>query len=283
MSVMILDMIAEYTDRTTGNRQIRAQLIADTVTDLPSNSTALTYLLGSYARVIDTGKEYYIDSSGTWIEQPSEISLNLSGYYTAAQTDSLLAGKQDNLTQAQLDTIDNAAATLPELVDAGAKNKLPLTLSEMQAQNTGGTWSGNAYTYNGITFTVNSDMSITVIGTLTGDRSLFRLFYNRPNSWGGQILSGCPIGGGSSTWQLIAEQNAAPWGNIATDRGSGAIISTNTATNIYCYITIVSTSPVNLTFKPMICTSADWAVSQEYVPYCPSLYELYQLVKSYHP
>ena len=111
MSVMILDMIAEYTDRSTGNRQIRAQLIADTVTDLPSNTASLTYLLGSYAKVVDTGKEYYIDSSGTWIEQPSGISLDLSDYYTKTETDTLLSGKQDALTAEQLKVINNIIMT----------------------------------------------------------------------------------------------------------------------------------------------------------------------------
>ena len=56
----------------------------------------------------------------------------------------------------------------------GAKNLLPLNLENLKAINTSGSWSGNAYTLNGITFTVNMDSlgsveSITVQGNATGD------------------------------------------------------------------------------------------------------------------
>ena len=111
MSYLVLDVMAEYTDRTTGNRQIRAQLIADTAADLPANTTALTWLLGSYAKAVDTGKEYYIDSGGTWIEQPSnnafdnvytisEIDTMLTDYYTTTQIDTMLT---DYYTTTQID------------------------------------------------------------------------------------------------------------------------------------------------------------------------------------
>lgn len=33
----------------------------------------------------------------------------------------------------------------------------------------------------------------------------------------------------------------------------------------------------------MICKESDWQISQEYVPYCPTLPEIYALIKSYHP
>ena len=39
-----------------------------------------------------------------------------------------------------------------------------------------------------------------------------------------------------------------------------------------------SYSPSNLVIKPMICTLADWNVSQKYVPYCPSMQEMYQMI-----
>jgi hypothetical protein len=61
----------------------------------------------------------------------------------------------------------------------GAKNLLSLTLENLKAINTTGTWSGNAYTLNGITFTVNTDSlgsvtDITVQGNTTAD-TLFAL------------------------------------------------------------------------------------------------------------
>lgn len=54
----------------------------------------------------------------------------------------------------------------------GAKNLIPLSLDTLKEKNTSGTWSGNAYTREGITFTVNTDSSgnvtkISLQGTAT--------------------------------------------------------------------------------------------------------------------
>ena len=89
MSYLVIDVMAEYTDRSTGNRQIRAEIAADTAADLPANTTALTWLLGSHAKTVDTGDEYWIDSSGSWILQPS--SAITGNYYTKAETEGRLS------------------------------------------------------------------------------------------------------------------------------------------------------------------------------------------------
>jgi hypothetical protein len=47
----------------------------------------------------------------------------------------------------------------------GAHNLLPFNLSDVKAKNTAGTWNGNVYTVGNVTFTVNSDGSVTVNGT----------------------------------------------------------------------------------------------------------------------
>ena len=102
MSYLVNEIMADYTDRSTGNRQIRAYIVADTAADLPANTTALTWLLGSYAKTVDTGDEYYIDSSGSWILQPSSVFT--SNYYTKAETDGRLSAHV-----CQCDTAGNVA------------------------------------------------------------------------------------------------------------------------------------------------------------------------------
>lgn len=171
---------------------------------------------------------------------------------------------------------------LIELVDNGAKNELLLTLDEFKSQNTSGTWSGNAYTLNGITFTVNDDMTVTVNGTLTGERALFRLFFDRPNIWGGKFLTGCPSGGSVYDYGINLEQSASPWSSIAQDYGNGNIISDNTSANLFGYIAIMK-SVSNLTFKPMICSKAAWDITQNYAPYAPTNAELYEMIKALQP
>ena len=49
-------------------------------------------------------------------------------------------------------------------VGGAGKNKLPMVLADIKSANTSGTWSGNAYTLNGVTFTVMLDGGGNVIG-----------------------------------------------------------------------------------------------------------------------
>lgn len=57
----------------------------------------------------------------------------------------------------------------------GAKNLLPYNLQTLRNHNVGGTWNGNACTLNGVTFTVNDDLSIKVNGT-ANERTFFNLY-----------------------------------------------------------------------------------------------------------
>lgn len=59
----------------------------------------------------------------------------------------------------------------------GGKNLIPIVLSDLQTNNTNGTWTNNVYALNGMMFTVNADGSITVNGTSTAD-----IFFNYLNS-----------------------------------------------------------------------------------------------------
>lgn len=260
MAYMVIELQAEYADVSTGVRQVRATLVADTFSDLPSNTTDLIWLLGSSAKVVDDGNEYYINSSGVWALQPNQsIQLDLTGYYTSAQTDTLLAGKQDSLTSAQINALNT--------VTGGSKNKLDYTLASLQSLNTAGTWSGNVYTRRGVIFTVNNDMTITVSGVNDGTGNSW-LDLKASNSYAGMYGTGCPEGGGDSSYRI-------QFGNDRYDSGSGAITNTGSV-GIVIYSAYAGITLDNLVFRPMISDS----LTNDYEPYCPSIYELYQLIMS---
>ena len=77
-------------------------ILCDTAADLPASVDGYSVTQGFTAKIIEDGSTYIADSSGTWKKQPDGIQLDLTGYYTAAQTDSLLAAKQDSLSVSQL-------------------------------------------------------------------------------------------------------------------------------------------------------------------------------------
>lgn len=164
-------------------------------------------------------------------------------------------------------------AALVDIVDGGAKNRLPFNdLTAIQAMNTGGTWDGNAYTWNGVTFTINSDFSVTVEGTATGGNAVLVLsqtggFSIEEGNW---ILSGCPEGGSGTTYSIAIAETVSDTGNTA---------EFTTATNKLVRIYVISgTTADGLIFKPMVCSKAAWNVSQAYQPYRPSYQELYERI-----
>ncbi len=146
--------------------------------------------------------------------------------------------------------------SLVELVDSGAKNIVTSTAT--------------TDTINGITYTVNSDGSITANGTAT-DLSTFRVAtaFTAPAT---MVLSGCPAGGSNTTYELRLSQNVR-------DYGAGAFIE-NTITDNIAIIVRKDVALSNIVFRPMICTKAAWDISQAYQPYRPSYQDPYDMVKA---
>ena len=197
----------------------------------------------------------------------------------AGQVNSALTAKQDELTEAQIAAANSGItasklstdeAALLAMVESGAKNKLHID-------------AAGAGTANGLTFTYNSDGSVTVSGSKTNpaNASYAYLRYNNASVTadafcdGKHFLSGCPAGGGSSTYRLYVAKGSY----VAYDDGQGALLTATAETGIQIIIAIVAgydlTEPI--TFKPMICSSADWALSTSFKTYCPTLQELYQM------
>ncbi|MBO7437274.1 MAG: hypothetical protein J6T97_05595, partial [Bacteroidaceae bacterium] len=203
-----------------------------------------------------------------------------SGKYISAisETDGKISA-----TAETMDTVPTASSTkavtsggihtpLAALVNGGAKNRLPYTLAYLKENNTAGTWSGNAYTRHGITFTVNNDLTITVsqTGQRTGDSWLDIYGTGTTSDFVGMVCSGCPEGGTSDRYGLQCGNNNWDYGTAdgrVCVQGPVAIV-----------VRSGYDATAGLTFKPMVCSPTDWSVSHEYVPYCPSLYELYQMI-----
>lgn len=173
-----------------------------------------------------------------------------------------LDGKQDALSSAQLaaansgitaDIVAADSAALTELVNEGAKNLL---------KNTAAT-----QTLSGVTFTVQADGTIIANGTATASAILRLNYFSNLNlSNGNYVLSGCPAGGSANTYRLDITRNP---GSSINDIGNAIefeVGGSYTPNEIRCVI-LSGTVCNNLTFKPMICTKAEWDISHEYAPY----------------
>ena len=137
-------------------------------------------------------------------------------------------------------------------VQRTGKNLLPMTVDGIKALNTSGMWSGNAYTFQGITYTVNTDSSgnVTTIvanGTSTGNADLV-LDRNNQLHYPAGILNGAP----SSSCDLRIEQVDSPWRTIARDTGSGASFNEFTEKAAIFARVANGVTVSNVVLKPMI-------------------------------
>lgn len=139
-------------------------------------------------------------------------------------------------------------------------------------------------TINGITFTENSDGSVTANGT--ADSESYYYISQRGSTIeailkkGVYIISGCPKGGSHTTYSLsisIREFSSSSWARLANDYGDGELFTLPKDSDKYysfdIFILISAGQTVtNLTFYPMIRLASD--TDDTYQPYAMTNKEL---------
>ena len=125
-------------------------------------------------------------------------------------------------------------------------------------------------TANGVTFTVNSDKSISTSNIATANASIELI--NSSIYIKDGIIRGCPKGGSNSTYSL-AVYDGSTW---IADYGDGLRIQNKTISRILVYIANGQDAS-GLTFYPMIC-STDYKGS--YAPYAKTNRELTENYKT---
>ena len=114
------------------------------------------------------------------------------------------------------------------------KNVLPMRLASIKANNTGGTWNGNVYTLNNLTFEVLIDsdenvVGIKVNGTNTATYTRFTLSFPTLESGTTYTLSGAPSGYSGTDATIYLGNSQATIG-ISNPAISGGVPATFTPT-----------------------------------------------------
>lgn len=242
MSYLLREVLSESVDRSNGNITRLARIDADTFADLPANTSALTYIIGSEGHAIDTGKNYMMNSSGIWIEQPSENAWE--NVYTKAELEKYLA-------------------VIPDLVDdSEKKNIMKLSGSDVTGYGIRCTfdYAAGTITLDGI----NSDKKCTgSFNIQTADSRVLGLesgvVYHF--SCDGYETSNDTIGlyvytsGATPITQFDCfTNNEAAW-NPAWEQASGFRLFIRQGTVVD-----------NVVLKPMICRKTYWDISEKFVP-----------------
>lgn len=127
----------------------------------------------------------------------------------------------------------------------------------------------NTQTTNGITFTQNSDGSISAVGTATADAKFQSTSVQKIKPNTNYFLSGCPAGGSLSTHRLILRLRSDETTGVATlsDLGDGLNVSASQTSNVNYIlgeIWVYSGQTVNFTFYPML---KEGSTATAYEPY----------------
>lgn len=177
---------------------------------------------------------------------------------------------------------DGAVSDIDYYVRNGflSKSILPMSFKKIKSANTSGTWNGNTYTYNNVTYTIQTDINNNVIGikcegTTTSSNSYLYLtsVASLPIEDNTSItMSGCPSGGswggGNSTYAFRAVYGN--YGAASNDVGNGVTFNYNSNYKRF-YIEIASNYEIatgGLIFKPMIRYSVN--TDATFTPYAPS-------------
>ena len=149
----------------------------DTAADLPAvNAFSQGNLVqGSKAKDIDTGDEYMMNSSGTWIKQPAPntTQLSLTDYYTSAEVDAAIAAALASYTNtSDMTTAINTAIMSTQYINRGTEiTALGADLNDLE---TCGKYFTAAYAtactnlpsdFSGLAFTLVVETTTTTTGT----------------------------------------------------------------------------------------------------------------------
>lgn len=314
----VIDVLQDYIDRETGQRSIMAEMVADTASDLPENTENLVFIIGSFATTVDTGDTYKIDSSGTWIKQPSDNAFENT--YTQSQIDTLLSDKvsfTDYATPTQYGVVKlmsggglRVDGDEPVLL-VNRANQDDITAETQQYKPIVPYTIPYMMSRYGITDKTQITDYGTEIASLIDSGAKNRIKTNSGSSVAANRFIEIPLGSiKAGTYVLyfghIESTLSGTTCNITIRDASNATVTSpsefqfaqgdgvyreitvtaDTATKIRIYSANNFSNSLNqvVTFTDaMLCSKAAWDISQTYVPYCPTLQEVYDLIKSYHP
>lgn len=223
-------------------------------------------------------------TGGSYTHEHEEIEREYSGEIVTIEN---INGESIKSLTTPIEPVQDLHGYDKPWAGGNGKNKLPMNVANLKSLNTGGSWSGNTYTINGVTFTVKTDNGGNVIGITTNgtptENSTFILYresgadtITRFGSNTAYILNGNSAGGSSTTWYVRLYQ-LSPWGVIATHDAQGESgVSFNTSAigsdkTVYCVIGVDRGVNVSgKTFYPMIrLASKSDATYEPYSNICP--------------
>lgn len=214
------------------------------------------YMKDSFVYTVD-GYSYevtYPEKSGT-MALKSDIPTDYATQGQLAQTNQNVEDLYTILEQAQVVTVTTLeqAYTTRETADGeNIVDGVQTTVKEIRGKTVATEnlipypYTETTKTANGVTFTVNSDGSVTVNGTATSDAD-FMLLRGPIQSYSeSYFLSGCPTGGSDTTYYI------SEGFTTSKDTGNGVVFNNLPSDQAWRIVIKSGTTVNNLVFRPML-------------------------------
>lgn len=221
----------------------------------------------------------------SWNAKASSSDVAAEAQARQAADESLQAAIDDKANAADL-TSETAAreqadakyeSVLAGLIDGESKNIMPISNPLTTETKRGITVT---YDFAAGTVTLNGEHDGT------GDAQFYLYTGNAADQKvipaGSYHLSGCPEGGSTETYCLIVQNvGGSPAYKLDTGNGQDFTISADGRMAPIIRVRKPAGQTVsfdNVIFKPMICSKDAWEISQKFVPYYPSISDLYAMI-----
>lgn len=214
------------------------------------------YMKDSFVYTVD-GNNYevtYPEKSGL-MALKSDIPTDYATQSQLAQTNQNVEDLYTILEQAQVVTVTTLeqAYTTRETADGeNIVDGVQTTVKEIRGKTVATEnlipypYTETTRTANGVTFTVNSDGSVTVNGTATSDAD-FMLLRGPIQSYSeSYFLSGCPTGGSDTTYYI------SEGFTTSKDTGNGVVFNNLPSDQAWRIVIKSGTTVNNLVFRPML-------------------------------
>ena len=192
---------------------------------------------------IEAANKGYVDTAISDTQgQLAQTNQNVEDLYTIleqAQVVTVTTLEQAYTTRETADgenIVDGVQTTVKEIrgKTVATENLIPYPYTE------------TTKTANGVTFTVNSDGSITVNGTATSDADFMLLRGPIQGYSESYFLSGCPSGGSDTTYYISENFTASK------DTGNGVVLNNLPSDQVWRIVIKSGTTVNNLVFRPML-------------------------------
>lgn len=232
------------------------------------------YAVGEQDGVEVTSGEYYQNNAKYYAEianPPIENTVDFTDIITIS--DAINKAAKD--VRLKVEAVQDLHGYDKPWVGGAGKNKCPLTIDEIKAVNTGGTWNGNVYTYETVVFTLQTDSDGNIIGIkATGanntNDTLSLVIPKTAPLTGSYFISGCPSNGSSSSYNIrIGKGDSSSY--AGNDTGNGvAITATGETWDLRLHISRQYTIPTSgLFFYPQIESGSTKTDFEPYTNICP--------------